>query len=93
MRKIKVIVFDLGNVLIPFDFKRVINALNNIEEDFGENFALIYEQNKNYFREFEKGNIAANEFISQNLSWLNHKIEREKFCELFSDMFESKMSR
>ena len=43
--KIKVIVFDLGNVLIPFDYNILIEAMNKIDEGLGNRFAKKYYDN------------------------------------------------
>ncbi|MBZ0179402.1 MAG: HAD hydrolase-like protein [Ignavibacterium sp.] len=88
MKEIKVIVFDLGNVLIPFDFEKIKTALNKIDMGMGDHYAQIFEKNKEYFKNFEKGKIIESDFISQNLKWLDNKFDGEKFCEIFSDMFE-----
>ena len=39
---IKVIVFDLGNVLINFDYSKISTALNKIDTGLGDRFIKIY---------------------------------------------------
>lgn len=87
MHKIKVIVFDLGNVLIPFDFNKIKIALNKVEPKMGERYTQIYEENSEYFKNFEKGLINESDFIIQNLTWLDNKLDGQNFCQIFSDIF------
>ncbi len=69
---IKTIVFDLGNVLIPFDYSIMINKLNNIQENLGNKYYNWYKTNYYYHRNFEKGIISEKEFISLNLNILDN---------------------
>lgn len=87
MNSIKAIVFDLGNVLIPFDYSIMINRLNKISQDLGEHYYEVYKSNYHIHREFEKGELSNEQFISINLKWLENKIDEEKFCFLYSDIF------
>ena len=45
MSKYSVIVFDLGNVLLPFDYTKVIDFANTLKKDLGNNFAQLYREN------------------------------------------------
>ncbi len=87
MSKYSVIVFDLGNVLIPFDYKKVIDAFNQRKTGLGDKFAKRYQENYNLHREFEKGNISLDEFLGTMTEWLEHKVTAEEFCRIFSDIF------
>lgn len=87
MQKTKVIVFDLGNVLIPFDFLKIRTALNKVEPGMGERYAQIFEENTEYFKSFEKGKLTESDFIMQNLIWLDNKLDGQNFCEIFSNIF------
>jgi len=84
---IKTIVFDLGNVLIPFDYSIMINKLNNIQENLGNYYYNWYKTNYHYHRDFEKGLISENEFIDLNLNTLNYLIDKNTFCKYYSDIF------
>lgn len=85
--KISVVVFDLGNVLIPFDYDIIINKLNQIENGLGERFYNLYKNNYDIHRKFERWELSNDEFISIMLEWLEHKITAEEFCRLYSDIF------
>jgi len=86
-KKISVIVFDLGNVLLPFDYKIAINKLNVIGARLGEKFINFYQNNYQLHRSFEKGKLSEVDFINKILKVLNNKITAEEFCEIYSGVF------
>ncbi len=86
-RKYSAIVFDLGNVLIPFDYTPAIVKLNLLKEGLGDKFSAFYKSNYNFHREFEKGNIPENIFIDKVLEVVDNKIDAETFCRIYSDIF------
>lgn len=85
---IKAIVFDLGNVLIPFDYSILIKRLNEISPDLGDNYYKKYKTNYHVHREYEKWNLSNEEFIKINLDWLENKVTEEEFCKLYADIFK-----
>ena len=87
IRKYSVIVFDLGKVLIPFDYSPAINKLNQIEGGLGDRFMEFYKSNYHFHRDFERGNISENEFISKMLEVVDHKIDAETFKKYYADIF------
>ena len=87
LRKYSAIVFDLGNVLIPFDYTIAINMLNQIEQGLGSRFYEHYKSNYPLHREFEKGRIPESEFVNKMLEVVNHKIDANAFCRLYADIF------
>jgi glucose-1-phosphatase len=87
-KKYSVIVFDLGNVLLPFDYNILIGKLNKIENNLGENFMEYYKNNYNLHRSFEKGEISEEDFIERMLQVLGNRIDKEKFCNYFSEIFK-----
>lgn len=86
-RKYSAIVFDLGNVLIPFDYTPAIVKLNLLKAGLGDKFSAFYKSNYNFHREFEKGNIPENIFIDKMLEVVDNKIDAETFCRIYSDIF------
>ncbi len=83
----KVIVFDLGDVLLNVDSQRLIDKLNNVEAGLGDRFHLLYFENYHIHCEYEKNNISREEFTDKMLSWLNFKISAEEFFNFYSDLF------
>jgi len=87
MAKYSVIVFDLGNVLIPFDYQIVVDEFNKINPGLGDKFYRLYEENYNIHRDFEKGILGREEFLSIMLEWLEGKVTGEEFCKIYSSLF------
>lgn len=87
MAKYSVIVFDLGNVLIPFDYQIVVNKFNRIKPGLGDKFYKLYQENYNIHRDFEKGLISTEDFLTVMLEWLEGKVIGKKFCKIYSSLF------
>lgn len=87
MRKYSAVVFDLGMVLVPFDYKIMVNKLEQIEDGLGNHFIDSYRSNYHIHRDFERGKIGTEDFISQMLKVLNNKIDSETFCKFYSEIF------
>ncbi len=81
------VVFDLGQVLIPFDYSIFINAINKHQSGLGEEFVKLYNENYNVHRDFERGKISEDDFLDQMLNWLDHKITKEQFIKYWSSIF------
>lgn len=81
------IVFDLGNVLIPFDHNIWVENYNNIKPGLGEKYIQLYLTNYQVHRKFEAGKISEDEFINYNLNWLENRINKEQFLKYFSEIF------
>lgn len=85
--KYSVIVFDLGNVLIPFDYSIMKERLNKIYFGLGEKFMIEYKNNYYIHRSFERCSMTDKQFIDKMLNILEHKIDSETFCRFFSEIF------
>lgn len=85
--KYSVIVFDLGNVLINFDYNVAVKKFDEIEPNLGKKFLEHHKNNYHIHRAFEKGLISEDEFITNALSGVNHKVDRESFSKIYSDIF------
>lgn len=82
-----VIVFDLGKVLINFDYTIAIRKLDFIEKELGQKFYDFYKNNYHIHRQFEKGLITEEEFLKIMLANLDHKVRAEDFCKIYSEIF------
>ena len=87
-RKYSVIVFDLGNVLIPFDYNILIKKLDAVKTGLGKHFVDAYFANYDFHRDFERGKINEGMFIERMLEILDHSIDGETFCNYFSCIFK-----
>ena len=86
--KYSVIVFDLGNVLLPFNYDIVINRLDSISPELGQKFYRFYQENYHIHRSFERGDMTEDEFIGKMLGAVDHKIDKETFCNIYSKVFK-----
>ncbi len=86
-RKYSVIVFDLGNVLLTFNYSPVIERFNKVSSGLGDRFLESYRNNYDVHRTFERGDMSEDEFINRMLDILEHKVDREKFCSDYSNIF------
>ncbi|MFA6598585.1 MAG: HAD family phosphatase [Ignavibacteriaceae bacterium] len=84
---IKAIVFDLGNVLVPFDYSVAVNRLNAMEENLGEVFLSFYKEHYELHRSFERGDLSNGDFITLMLNALHNIIDEETFCKIYSEIF------
>jgi putative hydrolase of the HAD superfamily len=86
-RKYSAIVFDLGQVLLRFDYRYFVEKVNRHKAGIGDKFLEVYENNYEVHRDFEKGLISEKYFISRMLEYLDHTIDEETFCKYWSDIF------
>lgn len=86
-RKYSAIVFDLGQVLVFFDYNIFINEVNKHKIGLGEEFVRKYNENYHIHRDFECGKISEADFINQMLQWLDYKITAEQFIKYWSSIF------
>lgn len=87
MHNYSVIVFDLGNVLIPFDYDIALAKLNKIDNVLGKKFWDFYTNNYEIHRKFERGDLPEEEFLKTMLSAVENRIDKETFCEYYSGVF------
>ena len=80
-------VFDLGNVLIPFNYNLVIERFNNASPGLGNKFVEYFKANYDVHRKFERGDMPEGEFINLMLTVLENKISKEKFLNDYSKIF------
>jgi len=85
--KISAIVFDLGNVLIPFDYNLIINGLNKLRDGLGKKFYDFYYANYEIHREFERGAISDKDFLRIMLELVEQRMTESEFCQLYSEIF------
>lgn len=87
MAKYSVIVFDLGKVLVDYNYSPAIGKLNRIQPGLGDSFSKLYTEDYELHRKFEKGEIHTEAFLDIMLERANHKLTGKQFCKLFSDVF------
>ncbi len=86
-RKYSVIVFDLGMVLLPFDYNIAVERLEKIEKGFGVNYLNYYNANYDFHRAFERGDVSEKEFLDKTLTVFDGRIGADTFCKIYSEIF------
>ncbi len=84
---IKALVFDLGNVLIPFDYSGLLNELDNRKSGLGVKFSELYKTNYNIHRDFEKGLLSEDEFLEIMMKWTEGVFNKDEFRYYYSNIF------
>ena len=86
-RKYSVVVFDLGMVLIPYDYNIALEKLEKIKRGFGVNYLKHYKENYETHRQFERGDISEEEFLGKIMVVFNGKLDKETFKKIYSEIF------
>jgi putative hydrolase of the HAD superfamily len=86
-RKYSAIVFDLGNVLIHFDYNILIEKISRIEPALANKFVEYYRSNYSIHRNFERGFVSEEKFINKMLEVINNRIDANTFCKYYADIF------
>lgn len=84
---IKALVFDLGNVLIYFDWKIAEKRLNEIENGFGTRTTKFLKENNSIIKDLEKGKLSEEDFLETIKSNLNSAIDKITIAKIFSEIF------
>jgi FMN phosphatase YigB (HAD superfamily) len=85
---IKAVIFDLGKVIVPFDFSRAYRAMAELcpytPEDIPKRIGSVPND---LLRRFESGQVEPEQFVEQLCGILDMRIDYPQFCELFSSIF------
>jgi FMN phosphatase YigB (HAD superfamily) len=83
---IKAILFDLGNVIVPFDFKRAYAKIGPLcNYPVTEISARL--RSTDLVQRFESGRIAAEPFVGELCKRLGLKMSYGEFCDLWTSVF------
>ncbi len=85
-QKIKVVLFDLGRVLVDFDHKRAAERISAFCDKSGlEIYNLFFESPATLA--FEEGKIPPKEFYQKVKEMLNLKLSYDSFVPIWNDIF------
>lgn len=87
MKEIKALIFDLGNVLIYFDWNIAKERLNQIEENLGNRTTEFLKQNKGLIYALETGKIEQGIFLNEIRLNINSKLSKEELAKIYSEIF------
>ena len=83
---LKAIIFDLGNVIVPFDFKRAYARLEPICKYPAAQIPSRLRPS-NLVQRFETGQIDSQQFLDEFSRALDLNIGYQEFCDLWSSIF------
>ncbi|MBI3696543.1 MAG: HAD family phosphatase [Acidobacteria bacterium] len=82
----RALLFDLGNVLIAFDFTRGYRALEGVCPHPAQEIPLRIAAS-NLVPPYERGEVSSEEFYRQLCEVLDLRVSYEQFCDLWSTIF------
>ena len=83
---IKTVIFDLGKVIVPFDFARGYRAMAELCSYAPEEIPRRIGST-DLVRRFECGEVAPEQFVEQLCRTLDLRMEYAHFCEIWSSIF------
>jgi putative hydrolase of the HAD superfamily len=87
----KIFVFDLGNVIVPFDHstiaKRLIGYSKNQQLYSAEDIHKFFYKVEELEHQYEEGRISTEEFINRVIDRFELDISSEEFKSIFNDIF------
>ncbi|MCX6966869.1 MAG: HAD family phosphatase [Verrucomicrobia bacterium] len=86
---IRAFVFDIGNVLIPFDFNR---AIRRIASQCATPFERLPPRAKEITQRYESGQIGRAEFLQQAIAALEYEGSEADFVAAWENIFEENVA-
>ena len=89
---IKVIFFDLGNVILPFNNYEIAQKLSRFSQkrefqDPKKIFSYLFDLEKGVINDFDMGRVSPSEFFQSIKKYLGLSIAFEKFIPIWTDIF------
>ncbi|MBI1790861.1 MAG: HAD family phosphatase [Acidobacteria bacterium] len=83
---IRTVIFDLGKVIIPFDFRRGYRAMAELCPYSADEIPSRIGST-DLVRRFETGKVAPQDFVRQLCAQLEADIDYDRFCRIWSSVF------
>jgi len=83
---LKAVLFDIGNVLLTFDYRRTFPAL---AAKTPRTFAEVYRHLSGMSGALETGRLSSADFIAGALDFIGGGVTREEFVESFTGIFQT----
>ncbi len=90
---IKLFVFDLGNVILPFEHHQIADKLHEVSliKDRctpDEIFQYLFDFQKGFINDYEIGRISTNDFFRKLKQKYRLELELDGFKDIWNDIFE-----
>src|SRR5262245_14986090 len=82
---IQACLFDIGNVLVTFDYTRTFPAL---APQTTRTYEQIYAHLASLSTDLETGRLSSDDFIARALAYMGGTVTRSAFLTAFSEIFE-----
>ncbi|PIV24548.1 MAG: hypothetical protein COS40_01825 [Deltaproteobacteria bacterium CG03_land_8_20_14_0_80_45_14] len=92
MNRIEVILFDLGNVILPFNHYQIAEKLSRFSQkkefrDPSKIFPYLFDFEKGAVNGYEVGRISSSEFFQSLKEFLQLSLSFEEFIPIWNDIF------
>ncbi|MEI6154485.1 MAG: HAD family phosphatase [Deltaproteobacteria bacterium] len=89
---IKLFVFDLGNVILPFEHRQIATELYEKSRDKArfapdEIFTFMFGRDKGFINDYETGQVSSEEFFGRLKERYKLDITFEKFADIWNPIF------
>ena len=89
---IEVILFDLGNVILPFNNYQIAEKLSLLSQrkefqDPQKIFSYLFDLEKGVINDFDRGRVSPSDFFQSIKKYLNLSISFETFIPIWTDIF------
>jgi putative hydrolase of the HAD superfamily len=89
---IEVILFDLGNVILPFNNYQIAEKLSRFSQrrefqDPQKIFSYLFDLEKGVINDFDRGRVSPSDFFQSIKKYLNLSISFETFIPIWTDIF------
>jgi putative hydrolase of the HAD superfamily len=89
---IEVILFDLGNVILPFNNYQIAEKLSRFSQrrvfqDPQEIFSYLFNREKGVINDFDEGRVSPPDFFQSIKKYLGLSISFEEFVPIWADIF------
>ena len=91
----KLLVFDLGNVILPFEHRQIatkLHAFSGFERSPGEIFQFLFDWEQGLVNDYEKGLMSTAEFFEAIREYTGAKISIDEFTLIWNDIFHEEPS-
>ena len=83
---IKTVIFDLGKVIVPFDFTRGYKKLEGLSAYSAAEIPKLLSSN-DLVQRFESGKVEPEDFVRELSKTLELRVDFDQFCEIWSSVF------
>jgi len=90
---ISLFVFDLGNVILPFEHRQIavkLHEVSRIQNRFAPDdlFRFLFERDRGFVNPYEEGRISSRDFFAKLRERYKLELEFEEFKDIWNNIFE-----